>query len=355
MGYTSVANRTQAVDAAAALVATSDPMRHGDDAAAMLLARAPLLIDHVAAEAGIIEPQLCARAVVQAQGDLARAVSLVRAWAATLPRAGTARVAMRDLITERRITPGFLRPSGGQYLGASLDYAQRLLDVDGAAISAPHGNGATNDRHDDGMPASFPAASEPLRNEGLIAEHLRAQADDVTRSKHACGRGAFMQLLARGETGTLTALAYTAIRGFAQRQDPTLMELRSGMFPVRAARPDGVTFVVGQISATIAEIALYRLHDETGADPQFTLGVGATAGRVERRAIAAAMLDAGCARAASDPDGLRRPSEDEEFITIAIDGQETSGFVEHLKLPHYVTFTSDLDRVRAVRTAREDA
>jgi alpha-D-ribose 1-methylphosphonate 5-triphosphate synthase subunit PhnI len=354
MGYTSVANRTHAVDAAAALVATSDPMRHGDDAAAMLLARAPLLIDHVAAEAGIIEPQLCARAVVQAQGDLARAVSLVRAWAATLPRAGTARVTMRDLITERRITPGFLRPSGGQYLGASLDYAQRLLDVDGAT-SAPHGNGATNDRHEDGVPASFPAASQPLRNEGLVAEHLRAQADDVTRSKHASGRGAFMQLLARGETGTLTALAYTAIRGFAQRQDPTLMELRSGMFPVRAARPDGVTFVVGEISATIAEIALYRLHDETGADPQFTLGVGATAGRVERRAIAAAMLDAGCARAASDPDGLRRPSEDEEFITIAIDGQETSGFVEHLKLPHYVTFTSDLDRVRAVRAAREDA
>jgi alpha-D-ribose 1-methylphosphonate 5-triphosphate synthase subunit PhnI len=354
MGYTSVANRTHAVEAAAALVATPDTTRHGDDVPAILLAQVPLLIDHVGAEAGIIEPHLCARALAQAQGDLVRAVSLVRAWAATLPRNGTARVTLDDLITERRITPGFLRPSGGQYLGASLDYAQRLLDVDGAATPAPHSNGTTGDRHDDAMPAKFPAASEPLRNEGLIAEHQRAQAADVTRSKHACGRGAFMQLLARGETGTLTALAYTAIRGFAQRQDPTLMELRSGMFPVRVTRPDGVTFVVGEIPATLAEIALYRLHDETGADPQFTLGVGATAGRVERRAIAAAMLDAGCARAASDADGLRRPSEDEEFIAIAIDGQEASGFVEHLKLPHYVTFTSDLDRVRAVRTVRED-
>jgi alpha-D-ribose 1-methylphosphonate 5-triphosphate synthase subunit PhnI len=354
MGYTSVANRTHAVEAAAALAATPDTARPGDDAPAMLLASAPLLIDHVAAEAGIIEPRLCARALVQAQGDLARAVSLVRAWAATLPRAETARVTMHDLITERRITPGFLRPSGGQYLGASLDYAQRLLDVDGTTTPATQGNGVP-DHHDAGMPANFPAAIEPLRAEGLIAEGQRAQPDDVTRSKHAAGRGAFMQLLARGETGTLTALAYTAIRGFAQRQDPTLVELRSGMFPVHVTRPDGVTFDIGEIPATIAEIALYRLHDETGADPQFTLGVGATAGRVERRAIAAAMLDAGCARAAADPDGVRRPSEDEEFITIAVDGQETSGFVEHLKLPHYVTFTSDLDRVRAVRTAREDS
>jgi alpha-D-ribose 1-methylphosphonate 5-triphosphate synthase subunit PhnI len=160
-----------------------------------------------------------------------------------------------------------------------------------------------------------------------------------------------LQLLARGETGTMTALAYTAIRGYGQRQDPTLMELRSGMLPVRMRRPDGEAFVVGEIPATIAEVTLYRLHDEGGADARFTLGVGATPGRVERRAIAAAMLDAGCARAALDPDARRRPCDDEEFIAVALDGQEASGFVEHLKLPHYVTFTSDLDRVRAARGA----
>jgi alpha-D-ribose 1-methylphosphonate 5-triphosphate synthase subunit PhnI len=350
MGYTTVADRSEAVDAAAALAAPraitdTDEMR-------AFAARYPLLVDHVGAEAGIVEPALCARALLQAQGDLVRAVSLVRAWAATLPRLGNARVKLGELRTERRITPAFLQPRGGQYLGASLDYAQRLLDLGTMAEEAPsettihHANGAV-------APSAFSPAIEPLIAEGLIERETDAEAIDMTRTKQSGGRGGFLQLLARGETGTMTALAYTAIRGYGQRQDPTLMELRCGFFPVRVERPDGETFVLGEIPATIAEITLYRLHDDSGSDAHFTLGVGATPGRVERRAIAAAMLDAGCARAATDPDGKRRPCDDEEFIRIAVDGQEASGFVEHLKLPHYVTFTSDLDRVRAARAHEE--
>jgi alpha-D-ribose 1-methylphosphonate 5-triphosphate synthase subunit PhnI len=260
------------------------------------------------------------------------------------------------MCAERRITPAFSQPAGGQYLGASLDYAQRLLDLtDGVTRSGGASDGeapqpkseARNGVH---LTGTFPSAIEALTSEGLIEAERRAEAVDATRTKRAAGRGALLQLLARGETGAMTALAYTAIRGYGQRQDPTLMELRSGMLPVRMERPDGEPFVVGEVAATIAEVTLYRLHDEGGADAQFTLGIGATPGRVERRAIAAAMLDAGCARAAADPGGKRRPCDDEEFITVAVDGQEASGFVEHLKLPHYVTFTSDLDRVRAART-----
>lgn len=345
MGYTTVADRTDAVDAAAAL-ATAAPA--GGDETRSFIARYPLLIDHVAAEAGIVEPVLCARALLQAQGDIVRAVSLIRAWAATLPRVGRPRTATAELRAERRITPAFSQPRGGQYLGASLDYAQRLLDLDEPVAD---GNGVAHDTYNGSVaPSAFPAAIEPLRAEGLIAAERSAEPSDLTRTKGASGRGALLQLLARGETGTMTALAYTAIRGYGQRQDPTLMELRSGMLPVRMQRPDGETFVLGEIPVTIAEVTLYRLHDEGSADARFTLGVGATPGRVERRAIAAAMLDAGCARAALDPDAKRRPCDDEEFIAVALDGQEASGFVEHLKLPHYVTFTSDLDRVRAARS-----
>jgi alpha-D-ribose 1-methylphosphonate 5-triphosphate synthase subunit PhnI len=352
MGYTSVADRTEAVEAAAALAAPAHAVPA--DGVSALIARCPLLIDQIAAECGVVEPALCARALLQAQGDVVRAVSLVRAWAATLPRIGRVRLATAELRAERRITPAFARPDGGQYLGASLDYAQRLLDLSSSERPAQqnenaHRNGALE------LPRTFPSAIAPLSDEGLIDATPRATPLDVTRTKHISGRGALLQLLARGETGTMTALAYTAIRGYGQRQDPTLMELRSGMLPVRARRPDGEEFVVGEITATTAEVTLYRLHDQGGADARFTLGVGATVGRLERRAIAAAMLDAGCARAASDPDAKRRPCDDEEFITVAIDGQEASGFVEHLKLPHYVTFTSDLDRVREARAERTQA
>jgi len=352
VGYTTVADRSEAVDAAAALAApcTID----GGDETRAFVGRYPLLVDHIGAEAGIVEPLLCARALLQAQGDIVRAVSLVRAWAATLPRLANTRVQITELRAERRITPAFSQPRGGQYLGASLDYAQRLLDLgtmaEGESLAAPvtRGNGVV-------APSSFSPAIDPLVAEGLIVRDRCAESVDLTRTKQSGGRGGLLQLLARGETGTMTSLAYTAIRGYGQRQDPTLMELRSGFLPVRMERPDGEVFIVGEIAATVAEITLYRLHDDNGADAHFTLGVGATPGRVERRAIAAAMLDAGCARAATDPDGKRRPCDDEEFIRIAIDGQEASGFVEHLKLPHYVTFTSDLDRVRAAREGEVEA
>ena len=351
MGYTTVADRSEAVDAAAALAAPREIA--GVDETQAFVARYPLLVDHVGAEAGIVEPALCARALLQAQGDLVRAVSLVRAWAATLPRLGNQRVTMEDLRAERRITPAFSQPRGGQYLGASLDYAQRLLELN-PTTAAPRDD-AVAQSNGVAAPSAFAPAIEHLVEEGLISRPASAEPVDMTRTKQSGGRGGLLQLLARGETGTLTALAYTAIRGYGQRQDPTLMELRGGFFPVRVERPDGDVFVVGEIPATVVEVTLYRLHDESGADAHFTLGVGATPGRVERRAIAAAMLDAGCARAATDPDGQRRACDDEEFIRIAIDGQEASGFVEHLKLPHYVTFTSDLDRVYAARRAGEPA
>jgi alpha-D-ribose 1-methylphosphonate 5-triphosphate synthase subunit PhnI len=346
MGYTTVADRSEAVDAAAALAGAA--AAGGGDELRAFAAQYPLLVDQVGAESGIVEPLICARAMRQANGDVVRAVSLVRTWAATLPRLCTAVVRLEEMQVDRRITPAFAHPAGAQYLGASLDYAQRLLDL-GDTESGGDGKRVIPSGVE-GPAETFPSAIEALAEEGLIDADRPAVPTDLTRTRRAAGRGALLQLLARGETGMMTALAYTAIRGYGQRQDPTLMELRAGTLPVRLQRPDGESFVVGEIAATVAEVTLYRLHDEGGADPRFTYGIGATPGRVERRAIAAAMLDAGCARAARDPAAKRRPSDDEEFITIALDGQEASGFVEHLKLPHYVTFTSDLDRVRAAQT-----
>jgi alpha-D-ribose 1-methylphosphonate 5-triphosphate synthase subunit PhnI len=44
--------------------------------------------------------------------------------------------------------------------------------------------------------------------------------------------------------------------------------------------------------------------------------------------------------------GPGSPSEDQEFVLSHVDGIESMGFCNHFKLPHYVTFQSDLDRLR---------
>ena len=41
------------------------------------------------------------------------------------------------------------------------------------------------------------------------------------------------------------------------------------------------------------------------------------------------------------------PTQDEEFVLYHVDGVEATGFVSHLKLPHYVTFQSKLSSVRS--------
>jgi alpha-D-ribose 1-methylphosphonate 5-triphosphate synthase subunit PhnI len=48
-------------------------------------------------------------------------------------------------------------------------------------------------------------------------------------------------------------------------------------------------------------------------------------------------------------DGPRHPSEDPEFVLLHVDGVDAMGFAAHYKMPHYVTFQSDLDRLRATQ------
>jgi len=345
VGYTTVRDRDGAV-AAAARLAGGDA---GDGAS--WAGRLPLLVDQVVAESGVYEPRIAALAMDQAGGDVARACSLIRAWAAVLPRVAETTVDAAELRAERRVTPGFAEPAGGQYLGASLDYAQRLLDLGGAAGAEPEDGPAEEpDGAAPPCPGRFPPATAPLERQGLLAPpQPAAEAVDVVREPaDRTARGALLQLLARADTGSMTALAYSAVRGFAALQDPTLVELRSGHLPVRVTGPDGREVTVGELPATTAEIVLYRTHAGV-PDFRLTLGMGATPGRLERRAIAAALLDATTARAAGDPPAAKAPCEDAEFLAIVLDAQEAVGFVEHLKLPHHVTFASDLDRVRAAR------
>jgi alpha-D-ribose 1-methylphosphonate 5-triphosphate synthase subunit PhnI len=341
--YTTVLDQTGAIAAAARLARDGTaPAAVGEAAADDLCALLPLLVDQVAAEAGVAEPRICARALREARGDVARAVSLVRAWAATLPRLHGCTVAACGMRPLRRITPAFADPPGGQYLGATLDYAQRLLDLDDGAARAPATEGGPPPAPAVGPPPHrFPRALERLEGRGLVA------------APGGAGRSGLLGRLARGETGAMTALAYSGIRGYGQRSDPTLVELRQGTLPVTVTHPlSGEPVRVGDLVATSAEVVLYRVHDGI-SDPRLTVGVGATCGRVERRAISAALLDANCARAALDP--APPPCDDREFLETVLDGQEAAGFVEHLKLPHHVTFSSDLERLTALGDRVDDA
>jgi alpha-D-ribose 1-methylphosphonate 5-triphosphate synthase subunit PhnI len=83
-------------------------------------------------------------------------------------------------------------------------------------------------------------------------------------------------------------------------------------------------------------------------DPQFAFGYGLTFGRNERKAIGMTILDASIQLDSED-----EPAENAEFVLDIVDGMDSFGFIEHLKLPHYVTFQSILDRIRAIRERDE--
>jgi alpha-D-ribose 1-methylphosphonate 5-triphosphate synthase subunit PhnI len=45
----------------------------------------------------------------------------------------------------------------------------------------------------------------------------------------------------------------------------------------------------------------------------------------------------------------KAPGQDVEFVLSHCDNVEATGFVEHLKLPHYVDFQSELETLRRIR------
>ena len=48
-------------------------------------------------------------------------------------------------------------------------------------------------------------------------------------------------------------------------------------------------------------------------------------------------------------ESIESPAQMEEFVLSHSDSLESSGFVQHLKLPHYVDFQSELELVRRLR------
>jgi alpha-D-ribose 1-methylphosphonate 5-triphosphate synthase subunit PhnI len=77
-------------------------------------------------------------------------------------------------------------------------------------------------------------------------------------------------------------------------------------------------------------------------------------GHGERKAMAMALVDRAL-RAQELDEEISAPAQMAEFVLSHADNVEASGFVQHLKLPHYVDFQSELNLVRSLRRATEEA
>jgi alpha-D-ribose 1-methylphosphonate 5-triphosphate synthase subunit PhnI len=88
--------------------------------------------------------------------------------------------------------------------------------------------------------------------------------------------------------------------------------------------------------------------------PQFTRGYGLAFGHSERKAMAMSLVDRAL-RADELGEPIESPAQMEEFVLSHSDSLEASGFVQHLKLPHYVDFQSELELIRKMRAAASQA
>ena len=269
-------------------------------------------------ESGLYAPRLAGLAVKQAQGDTIEAAFLLRAYRSTLERYDeTVTVDPGEMIASRRVSPAFKDVPGGQILGATKDYTQRLLDF------ALEGDGETSDPtaewdvDDAGDPDRLTNVTELLREEDLLHEPDKTDSEeptDTTRKSvtHPPERDAVLQELARGETGAITALGYSALRGYGQVH-PTLAEVRVGRLPVRITHPyteEPVTVTHTEVTESEAVVPVYEKRD----DPQFAFGYGLTFGRNERKAIGMTVLDASI-----QLDSEAEPAENAEFVLDTID------------------------------------
>ena len=379
----------------------------------------PELVDQVMGEASLYAPRLAALALKQAQGSPDEAVFLLRAFRSTLERPYVSRpVDTAQMRVARRVSAAFKDVPGGQVLGATRDYSHRLLAFDletegaeelaekRAELTAHFDEAAraSEAAGREGVSAVMPRVLDYLRAQGLIAPVAADDAEPVDATmvplSFPAPRSVRLQTLARGMTQAVEALGYAAIRGFGPAH-PTVGELRQGRVavavdhPLEAGGPEDA-YYLGSIPVTEVE-SVFEDEGASGASEgagagtgagsgggstggaraaggsvegvaaaagsaagcsasggaslALTVGYGLVFGRAETKAIAMSVLDH-----CLEHGDARYPTEDEEFVLYHVDGVEATGFISHLKLPHYVTFQSKLSSVRETRgTEPEEA
>lgn len=314
-----------------------------------------LAVDRVMTEGSLYDRELAALAIKQARGDMIEAIFLLRAFRATLPRFGaTEPLDTANMQVRRRISSTFKDVPGGQILGPTFDYTHRLLDpslTEGAAIAEP-AQGVVDE-----MP--MPRVTDILGADGLIEPSPEADADqpvgDLTREplSFPANRDLRLQNLARGDEGFLLALGYSTQRGFG-RTHPFAGEIRFGEVEVEFVAEDaGFAVPLGSITLTECQM-VNQFKGSAVHAPCFTRGYGLAFGQSERKTMSMALVDRSL-RARELGEDVHSPAQDEEFVMSHSDNVQATGFVEHLKLPHYVDFQSELGLLRKLRREFEAA
>ena len=312
-----------------------------------IMGQMTLAVDRVMAEGSCHDRFLAALAIKQARGDLIEAAFLLRAYRTTLPRFGaTAPLDTGRMRIRRRVSATYKDLPGGQVLGPTFDYTHRLLEFSLAAEGA-----APVPAEAPAEAAAVPRVTEILAREGLMQRETATESEpgDLTREPltFPAPRDVRLQNLARGDEGFLLGLGYSTQRGYGNAH-PFVGEIRFGAVAVEFTPPElGFPIELGDILVTECQM-VNQFKGSRAEPPQFTRGYGLVFGHGERKAMAMSLVDRAL-RAEELGQEATAPAQDQEFVLYHSDNVEATGFVEHLKLPHYVDFQSELENVRAMR------
>jgi len=349
--YVAVKGGEQAIDNAHRLL---DRARRGDPtvaeiSVAQISEQLSLAVARVMCEGSLYDPEIAALAVKQSRGDLIEAIFLVRAYRTTLPRFGHSEPLTTDRMRcIRRISATYKDLPGGQILGPTFDYTHRLIDF---TLLSNETDKPPVERAE--PTADMPRVTAILGGESLI-EGNRPPSDDVpvgdlTREPLAlpASRDVRLQNLARADEGFLLSLGYSTQRGYGSTH-PFVGEIRIGTVEIEFLSEDlGFAISLGEITVTECEM-ITRFSGSTAQAPRFTRGYGLVFGQSERKAMSMALVDRSL-RADEFGEERNAPAQDEEFVLSHSDNVQATGFVEHLKLPHYVDFQSELQLLRKLR------
>lgn len=317
-----------------------------------------LAVDRVMTEGSVYDPDLAALALKQAAGDAVEAIFLLRAYRTTLPRFGYTRaIDTANMQLWRRISATFKDLPGGQLLGPTYDYTQRLLDFSLAASGEQPGQFEVTGKTS-AAGENVPRVVDLLDEEGLIEKNLCDENDpdpvDLTRQPldFPASRETRLQNLARGDEGFLLAMGYSTQRGYAHSH-PFAGEIRFGEVEV-FIEPEELGFPISIADISVTECQMVNQFGGSKSEPpRFTSGYGLTFGHSERKAMGMALVDRSL-RAEELGERVASPAQMPEFVLSHSDNLEASGFVQHLKLPHYVDFQSELELVRKMRASRAE-
>ncbi|MCC5669382.1 carbon-phosphorus lyase complex subunit PhnI [Nostoc sp. CHAB 5784] len=356
MPYVAVKGGEQAIQNAEALLQSR---RRGDPAIPELTLdqieqQLTLAVERVMCEGSLYDQELAALAIKQSWGDLVEAIFLLRAYRTTLPRFYYSQpLDTCKMQIQRRISAIFKDVPGGQRLGTTFDYIHRLLDfkliAEGQIPTAPEAEAITE---------SVPRVIDTLDREGLMqAEEQQGSSCDSSFSKpfdltrqpltFPAERDTRLQNLARADEGFLLSLAYSTQRGYG-RNHPFAGEIRMGEVEVIIC-PEELGFEVAIADITVTEVQMVNQFKGSKELPaQFTRGYGLTFGYNERKAMSMALVDRAM-RAEELGETIQGPAQNVEFVLSHSDNVEAQGFVQHLKLPHYIDFQAELNLVRKIR------